>query len=58
MLSHLDTLIERGSKIPKWKDATTKWKQDRHYVSKYNKDNLPEILVKKVIKKYYKKIEQ
>ena len=28
--SHLDTLIERGSKIEKWELATQKWKQDRH----------------------------
>lgn len=58
VLSHLDTLIERGAKIPKWRDATTKWKQDRYYVFQYNRDNLPEILVKRVIKKYHKKIEQ
>lgn len=50
--SHLDTLIERGRKIDKWKYATQKWKQDREYVKKYNSQSLPRILVDKVIAKY------
>lgn len=50
--SHLDTLIERGSKIPKWKEATQKWRQDREYVKNYNPENLPEVLVDRVIAKY------
>lgn len=50
--SHLDTLIERGSKIEKWKDATKKWRQDRHYVKGYNVNNLSKILIEKVILKY------
>ena len=50
--SHLDTLIERGSKIEKWELATQKWKQDRQYVKKYNNKNLPTILFNKVILKY------
>lgn len=50
--SHLDTLIERGSKIQKWKAATQKWKQDREYIKKYNTDNLPDVLLDKVILKY------
>lgn len=50
--SHLDTLIERGSKIKKWKLATQKWKQDRQYVKTYNTKLLPEVLVNNVIKKY------
>lgn len=29
---HLTTLIDRGSKIPKWEYATKKWKRDRQYV--------------------------
>ena len=49
---HLDTLIERGSKIEKWEPATQKWKQDRQYVKKYNNKNLPTILFDKVILKY------
>lgn len=52
--SHLDTLIERGSKIDKWKLATQKWMQDRQYVKKYNSSHLPEILLDKVILKYHK----
>lgn len=50
--SHLDTLIERGSKIPKWKDATGKWRQDRHYVSSYKTENLPKVITEKLILKY------
>lgn len=50
--AHLDILIERGSKIPKWKDATQKWKQDREYVDNYNPVNLPDVLVNRVIAKY------
>lgn len=50
--SHLDTLIERGNKIEKWKYATEKWKQDRNYVKKYNVNNLSNILIEKVILKY------
>lgn len=52
IISHLDTLIERGNKIPNWKDATIKWKQDRHYISKYNSAHLPKIVVDKLILKY------
>lgn len=50
--SHLDTLIERGSKIPNWKEATEKWKQDRNYVSKYKSENLPKIVTEKLILRY------
>lgn len=50
--SHLDTLIERGSKIEKWELATQKWKQDRHFVKKYNIKSLPVILTNKIILKY------
>ncbi len=50
--SHLDMLIERGSKIEKWKNATQKWKQDREYVKKYNVSHLPQILLNRVILKY------
>lgn len=50
--SHLDTLIERGSKIEKWELATQKWKQDRHFVKKYNVKSLPAILTNKIILKY------
>lgn len=50
--SHLDTLIERGEKIDNWKLATQKWKQDRYYIKKYNTNNLPNILLDKIILKY------
>ena len=53
--SHLGTLIERGSKIDRWKLATQKWTQDRQYVKKYNSSHLPEILLNKVILKYHQK---
>lgn len=51
---HLTTLIERGSKIPKWKDATEKWKQDKRYVEKYKTENLPTVIFDKIILKYRK----
>lgn len=50
--SHLDTLIERGSKIPNWKEATEKWKQDRNYISKFKSENLPKIVTEKLILRY------
>lgn len=50
--SHLDTLIERRSKIEKWELATQKWKQDRHFVKKYNIKSLPAILTSKIILRY------
>lgn len=52
--SHLDTLIERGDKIEKWKLATQKWKQDRHFVKKYNVKSLPAVLIDKIALKYSK----
>lgn len=52
--SHLDTLIERGGKIEKWELATQKWKQDRHFVKKYNVKSLPTVLIDKVVLKYSK----
>lgn len=52
--SHLDTLIERGGKIPKWAEATKKWKQDRYYISKYKTEKLPTIITNKLILKYRK----
>lgn len=52
--SHLSTLIERGGKIPSWKDATAKWKQDRAYILNYKTENLPGELFRKIILKYRK----
>lgn len=50
--SHLDTLIERGNKIPSWKNATDKWKQDRYYINSYNVNNLPKVIFDRIILKY------
>ena len=52
IIDHLSTLIERGSKIISWKDATDKWKQDKYYVSSYKKENLPSIITNKIVLKY------
>lgn len=52
IISHLDTLIERGSKITKWKNAVGKWKQDRKYVCDYKTENLPKVITQKLILKY------
>lgn len=56
IVNHLTTLIERGSKIPNWKAATSKWKQDRDFVSDYKLGDLSSVIFDNVIKKYtYKK---
>lgn len=52
--SHLDTLIERGSKISSWKTATEKWVEDRYYITRYNAENLPQEIFNRVILKYSK----
>lgn len=52
IIDHLTTLIERGSKIPNWKEATNKWKQDKYYVEKYKTENLPNVIFDKIILKY------
>ena len=51
---HLTTLIERGNKIPKWKDATDKWKEDKNYVQQYKTENLPHVIFDRIILKYKK----
>lgn len=50
--SHLSTLIARGDKIKRWKEATSKWKQDKYYVQHYNSNDLPRIITDKIILKY------
>lgn len=56
IIDHLTTLIERGSKIPNWKEATLKWKEDKYYVQSYKTENLPTAIFDKIILKYsYKK---
>lgn len=52
IIDHLTTLIERGEKIKKWKDATNKWKEDRYYVESYNVQNLPSVIGERIILKY------
>ena len=52
IINHLTTLIDRGSKIPSWKIATQKWRQDRAFVQNYKLGDLPTVIFDKVIKKY------
>lgn len=52
IIDHLTTLIERGSKIPNWKNATLKWKEDKYYVQSYKTENLPNAIFDKIILKY------
>lgn len=52
IIDHLTTLIDRGSKIPNWKEVTNKWKQDKYYVDKYKTENLPSVIFDKIILKY------
>lgn len=52
IVDHLTTLIERGSKIPSWKEAVQKWKQDKHFVESYKTENLPNVIFDKIILKY------
>lgn len=56
IIDHLSTLIERGSKIPSWKEATLKWKEDKYFIQSYKAENLPRAIFDKIILKYsYKK---
>lgn len=52
ILSHLQTLIERGTKIPNWKEAVQKWKDDYKFISNYDMGDLSEISIDKFILKY------
>lgn len=54
VIDHITMLIERGSKIPNWKFATQKWKEDRQFVSEYQSDSLPEVIFNNIILKYKK----
>lgn len=54
VINHINTLIERGSKIPSWSNATQKWKEDRKFVSEYKSDTLPEVIFDNIILKYRK----
>ena len=52
VINHINTLIERGSKIPSWNSATQKWKEDKQFVSEYKSDSLPEVIFNNIILKY------
>lgn len=52
VINHINTLIERGSKIPSWNNATQKWKEDKQFVSEYKSDTLPEVIFNNIILKY------
>ena len=54
VINHINTLIDRGTKIPSWKNATQKWKDDKQFVSEYKSDTLPEVIFKNIILKYNK----
>ena len=54
IMDHLTTLIERGSKIQSWKEATNKWKEDKYYVQSYRTENLSSVIFDKIILKYKK----
>lgn len=54
VINHINTLIERGTKIPTWKVATQKWKDDKQFVSEYKSDTLPEIIFNNIILRYKK----
>ena len=52
VINHTNTLIERGSKIPSWNNATQKWKEDKQFVSEYKSDSLPEVIFNNIVLKY------
>lgn len=52
VMEHISTLIERGNKIPLWKAATQKWKDDKNFVSEYKKEDLPDIIFNNILLKY------
>lgn len=52
VIDHINTLIERGSKIPNWKTATQKWKDDKQFVAEYRNDSLPEVIFNNIVLKY------
>lgn len=52
IINHITTLIDRGSKISSWKNATQKWKDDREYVNNYQNGDLSKVIIDNVILKY------
>ena len=56
VINHINTLLERGSKIPTWKMVTKKWKEDKQFVADYKSDTLPNVIFNNIILKYKKSV--
>lgn len=56
VIDHIKVLIQRGSKIPSWSEATQKWKDDIEFVNAYKTENLPKVVFDKIVLKYNKHI--
>lgn len=54
IINHINSLIARGSKIPSWKEATFKWKEDKQFVNDYKSGSLPQVIFDNIILKYSK----
>lgn len=50
--SHLTTLITRGKKIDKWKQAVSKWESDLKYIDNFAEQDLPSYIVNKITLRY------
>lgn len=50
--SHLTTLITRGKKIDKWKQAVSKWESDLKYIESFAEQDLPSYIVNKITLRY------
>lgn len=49
ILSMLDTNIARKISRPSYAEAVKKWKQDREFVANYKLENIPEVIIEKII---------
>lgn len=49
IISHLDSNIQRGSKIPSWSKATEKWIEDREFISKLTLEDIRTIKIRRLI---------
>lgn len=54
VIDHIKVLIQRGSKIPSWREATQKWKDDIEFVNTYKIEDLPKVVFDKIVLKYKK----
>lgn len=54
VIDHIKVLIQRGSKIPSWSEATQKWKDDIDFVNTYKIEDLPKVVFDKIVLKYGK----